>query len=41
MKTPMKTLLKSILTLTAAFWTAASWAVDLAKLPKLIDLGAD
>ena len=37
----MKTSLKSIITLTAALWTATAWAVEPAKLPRLVDLGAD
>jgi thioredoxin 1 len=37
----MKTSLKCILTITIAFWAAAAWAASSAKLPKLIDLGAD
>ena len=37
----MKTSLKSIITLTAALWTTATWAAEPANLPKLIDLGAD
>ena len=37
----MKTTLKNILTLTAVCWAAATWAAEPAKLPKLIDLGAD
>ena len=37
----MKTSLTSILTLIAAFWTATCWAAEPAKLPKLVDLGAD
>ena len=37
----MKISLKSIITLTAALWTTATWAAETAKLPKLVDLGAD
>ena len=37
----MKTTLKNILTLTTVCWAAATWAAEPAKLPKLIDLGAD
>ncbi len=37
----MKTSLKNIITITAACWAAATWAAEPAKLPKLIDLGAD
>jgi thioredoxin 1 len=37
----MKTSLKNVLTTTAALWAAATWAAEPAKLPKLIDLGAD
>ena len=37
----MRTSLKNILTITAACWAAATWAAEPAKLPKLIDLGAD
>ncbi len=33
--------MKSIITLTAALWTATAWAVEPAKLPRLVDLGAD
>ena len=37
----MKTSLKNILTTIVAFWAAAAWAAEPAKLPKLVDLGAD
>ena len=37
----MKTSLKNILTTILAFWAAATWAAESAKLPKLVDLGAD
>jgi thioredoxin 1 len=37
----MKTSMKTILTLTAAVWAATTWAAEPAKLPKLVDLGAD
>jgi len=37
----MKTSLKNILTTSVALWAAATWAAEPAKLPKLIDLGAD
>lgn len=37
----MKTSLRSILTASVALWAAGAWAADSAKLPKLIDLGAD
>jgi thioredoxin 1 len=37
----MKTSLKSILPTIAVFCAAATWAAEPAKLPKLIDLGAD
>ena len=37
----MRTLLKNSLTIVAAFWAAGIWAAEPAKLPKLIDLGAD
>lgn len=37
----MRTSLKNMLTITAACWAAATWAAEPAKLPKLIDLGAD
>jgi thioredoxin 1 len=37
----MKTSLKNLLTITAAFWAAATWAAEPTKLPKLVDLGAD
>ena len=37
----MKTSLHKTLTIIAAFWAAATWAAEPAKLPKLVDLGAD
>jgi thioredoxin 1 len=37
----MKTSLKNIVTTIVAFWAAATWAAESAKLPKLVDLGAD
>jgi thioredoxin 1 len=37
----MKTSLKNILTTIVAFWAVATWAAESAKLPKLVDLGAD
>jgi thioredoxin 1 len=37
----MKTSLKNIVTATVALWAAAAWAAEPAKLPKLVDLGAD
>ena len=37
----MRTLLKNSLTIVAALWAAGIWAAEPAKLPKLIDLGAD
>jgi len=37
----MKSSLNNILTIIAAFWAAATWAAEPAKLPKLVDLGAD
>jgi thioredoxin len=37
----MKTALQSILIALATTWCAAAFAADSAKLPKLVDLGAD
>ena len=37
----MKTSLKNILTAIVGLWAAAAWAAEPAKLPKLVDLGAD
>jgi len=37
----MRTLLKNSLTIVAAFCAAGIWAAEPAKLPKLVDLGAD
>jgi len=37
----MKTSLRNILTTSVALWAAAAWAAESAKLPKLVDLGAD
>jgi thioredoxin 1 len=37
----MKTSLRSILATSVALWAAAAWAAEPAKLPKLVDLGAD
>ena len=37
----MKALLRNILAIAVVGWTGATWAADPAKLPKLIDLGAD
>src|SRR5512135_17122 len=37
----MRTLLKNSLTIVVAFCAAGIWAAEPAKLPKLIDLGAD
>ena len=37
----MKTSLKSILIAVVGVWSAAAWAAEPSKLPKLIDLGAD
>jgi thioredoxin 1 len=37
----MKTSLKNILITMAAVWSAAAWAAEPSKLPKLVDLGAD
>ena len=37
----MKTSLKNILVAMVAVWSAAAWAAEPAKLPKLVDLGAD
>ena len=44
MNTPtmtMKTLLRNILAITIVCWTGATWAAEPARLPKLVDLGAD
>jgi thioredoxin 1 len=37
----MKTSLKNILIAIVGVWSAAAWAAEPAKLPKLVDLGAD
>ena len=37
----MKTSLRNILTASVALWAAGAWAAESAKLPKLVDLGAD
>jgi thioredoxin 1 len=37
----MKTWLKNSLTILTAVWAASIWAAEPAKLPKLVDLGAD
>src|ERR1035437_10219952 len=37
----MKTSLKNILIAIVSVWSAAAWATEPAKLPKLVDLGAD
>jgi thiol-disulfide isomerase/thioredoxin len=37
----MKTLLKTSVTVIVGLWAASLWAAEPAKLPKLIDLGAD
>jgi len=37
----MKTSLKHTATALIAFWAAAAWGAESAKLPKLVDLGAD
>ena len=37
----MKTSLTNILTTSVALWAAAAWAAESAKLPRLVDLGAD
>ncbi len=37
----MKTSLKNILITSVALWSAAAWAAEPSKLPKLVDLGAD
>ena len=38
MKTPVKNILIAIIGL---WWAAAAWAADPARLPRLVDLGAD
>ncbi len=37
----MKTLLRSVVTAGVALCAAGAWAAETAKLPKLVDLGAD
>ena len=37
----MKTSLRNILITTIVLWATAAWAAESAKLPKLVDLGAD
>ena len=41
MELNMKTSLKNILIAIVGVWSAAAWATEPAKLPKLVDLGAD